>query len=97
MEGILSAGETYRLVEVEAPAGYERAADVEFTVEAPMLGPDENYVQHVEMIDQRTPVPPRSHSARTGDTPLAPLAAGVALAAAGVAAASALRQRRKQG
>ena len=53
IEGVLVAGKTYRLVELEAPEGYVKAADVTFAVGNPKLGPNEGYVQHVEMVNER--------------------------------------------
>lgn len=58
VEGVLVAGKTYRLVELAAPDGYAVAEDVAFTVENPKLGPQEGYVQHVEMVDERVPEAP---------------------------------------
>lgn len=58
IEGVLVAGKTYRLVELAAPDGYAVAEDVAFTVENPKLGPQEGYVQHVEMVDERVPEVP---------------------------------------
>ena len=112
IEGVLVAGKTYRLVELAAPDGYAVAEDVAFTVENPKLGPQEGYVQHVEMVDERvptasgeTPQDPKKTSvpkwlagllAKTGDAPLGALAAAVALGAAGVAGAVGVRRRRKR-
>ena len=112
IEGVLVAGKTYRLVELAAPDGYAVAEDVAFTVENPKLGPQEGYVQHVEMVDERvptasgetpqdpkkTPVPKwlAGLLAKTGDAPLGALAAAVALGAAGVAGAVGVRRRRKR-
>lgn len=105
VEGTLTAGEGYRLVELEAPAGYQKAADVAFTVSAPAVGPNRNYVQRVEMVDERAPAPagpahPTGGSfgslSRTGDSPMALVFSGVALASAGVAAALVVRRRRAE-
>lgn len=53
MDGRLLAGHQYKLVEEEAPAGYLKAEPVIFTVEGRLAGPDENYVQMVEMVDEK--------------------------------------------
>ncbi|WP_268891909.1 SpaA isopeptide-forming pilin-related protein, partial [Eggerthella guodeyinii] len=112
IEGVLVAGKTYRLVELAAPDGYIVAEDVSFTVEDLKRAPQEGYVQHVEMVDERvptasgetpqdpkkTPVPKwlAGLLAKTGDAPLGALAAAVALGAAGVAGAVGVRRRRKR-
>lgn len=103
VEGVLVAGATYRLVELEAPAGYVRADDVSFTVENPKLGPREGFVQQVDMVDELEAAPPAKTPAatrpfgflaKTGDPSLALLVGGVVFAAAGIAAASGVRRRR---
>lgn len=105
IEGVLVAGKTYRLVELAAPDGYAVAEDVAFTVENPKLGPQEGYVQHVEMVDERVPEAPAKPSAsrgpfgflaKTGDAPLGLLAVGATLAAAGIAASVGVRRRRRR-
>lgn len=105
IEGVLVAGKTYRLVELAAPDGYAVAEDVTFTVENPKLGPQEGYVQHVEMVDERVPEVPAKPSAsrgpfgflaKTGDAPLGLLAVGATLAAAGIAASVGVRRRRRR-
>lgn len=53
--GKLVSGETYRLIETEAPKGYEIAKPVEFTIPAEAVGPNENKVIQVEMIDKKIP------------------------------------------
>lgn len=58
IEGVLVAGKTYRLVELETPDGYAKGADVAFTVENPKLGPNEGYVQHVAMVNERVGAEP---------------------------------------
>ena len=54
LEGVLAAGETYKLHEVIAPDGYEIANDVTFTVA------DDGKVQTVIMKDELTPTTPPS-------------------------------------
>lgn len=54
--GKLVIGKTYYLVEKEAPDGYKIADPVEFTIPVETVGPNENKVIHVEMIDQKIPV-----------------------------------------
>lgn len=100
VEGVLAAGETYRLVELEAPAGYAVAADVTFTVEDPAVGPDEGFVQHVSMVDE--PLPAKavcgpSGLLRTGDPALQGMLAlaGIAVLAVAAVGASTLRKRRR--
>ena len=105
VEGVLVAGESYRLVELEAPDGYVVAEEVPFTVDDHKRGPQEGYVQHVEMTDERVPTVPAKPQAtkglfgflaKTGDTPLGVLVGGVALATVGIAAAASVRRRRKR-
>lgn len=103
VEGILVAGETYRLQETEAPAGYLLANDVEFIVDNPKVAPDEHHTQLVEMVDERIPSPAKETpvakrpTARTGDpwTQAVPLVVGSALLAVCIAGASILRHRRR--
>ncbi len=97
VEGVLAAGKTYRLQELEAPAGYAKADDVPFTVDDPKVAPDEDHTQLVEMIDQRIPAAAKGAMTRTGDpwASAGALAGGVLVAAAGVAGASVLRRRRR--
>ena len=54
LEGVLAAGETYKLHEVIAPDGYEIANDVTFTVAS------DGKVQTVVMKDELTPTTPPS-------------------------------------
>ncbi|MDD3339203.1 MAG: SpaA isopeptide-forming pilin-related protein, partial [Lachnospiraceae bacterium] len=54
--GKLFAGEKYTLTELSAPSGYEIAAPVTFTVEARDVGPDEDYIQAVSMVDKKSKV-----------------------------------------
>lgn len=60
--GLLTAGTTYRLVEIEAPPDYERAEPVEFTL--PKELPD-NMIMTVKMEDvkrtEKEPEPPSHH------------------------------------
>lgn len=52
----LVAGKTYTLKELKAPAGYEKAADETFTVEArDIVGIDQHIQGGIEMIDKKTP------------------------------------------
>lgn len=105
IEGVLAAGKTYRLVELEAPAGYMKAADVEFTVESLERGPNEHFVHYVEMIDEVSPVAPSgsgSSSKRqalllTGDNLNVSLLAlgGIGVVSLGVLGAILLRKSRK--
>lgn len=104
-EGVLVAGESYRLVELRAPDGYELAKDVAFVVDDPVLGPDEGHVQAVWMVDQAAVgggFPPSASDAsggltKTGDDlfSLGLLLGGVGLCATMVALAVAVRCRRK--
>lgn len=100
-EGVLAAGKTYRLQELEAPSGYLKADDVAFTVDDPKVAPGEPHTQLVEMVDQRVPAPAKSApsaAARTGDpwTPLVPVIVGVAVVAVIAAAAAIIIRRRKR-
>ena len=53
--GKLIIGKTYRLVETKAPAGYEIAEPVTFTIPTETVGPNENKMLQIEMIDKKTP------------------------------------------
>ncbi|MEG0680057.1 MAG: SpaA isopeptide-forming pilin-related protein, partial [Eubacterium sp.] len=52
IESILVEGKTYILVELEAPAGYQLAAPITFTMSDRKVGPNENYIQSWDMIDE---------------------------------------------
>lgn len=54
--GKLISGKTYRLVETEAPEGYEIAEPVEFTIPSEAVEADQNKVIQIEMTDKKTPV-----------------------------------------
>jgi hypothetical protein len=67
----LIAGETYTLRELQAPEGYEKAADVTFTAEAKDIKGTDEYVQSVTMIDQKSqpakPAQTVAQGVKTGD------------------------------
>ena len=54
----LVAGQTYTLKELKAPAGYEKADDQTFTVEAKDIAGVTPHVQFVSMTDKKTPTTP---------------------------------------
>lgn len=56
--GTLIIGKTYKLVETEAPDGYEIAEPIEFTIPNESVGPNENKTIQIEMIDKKSPVKP---------------------------------------
>ncbi|MDD3277490.1 MAG: SpaA isopeptide-forming pilin-related protein [Lachnospiraceae bacterium] len=56
ISGILVQGKTYLLTELKAPDGYEPANPVKFTMSDKKVGPNENFIQEIEMIDQKTPI-----------------------------------------
>ena len=62
-------GETYRLVEMSAPDGYEIAEAVSFTIPSEGVGPDEGKVISVSMKDEKTkPASPTDTTeVKTGD------------------------------
>ncbi len=97
LEGKLTAGETYQLVELEAPSGYAVAEPVRFTVENPAVGPGQNFVQHVVMVDQRLPETPLgSKLTSTGDNLGTAAFGALAVAFVGiVGTATAVRRRRR--
>ena len=88
IKGKLIAGETYTLHEVEAPEGYDLAADITFTVK------DDGSVTEVTMQDAKKPVPEVPGTPSTGDrtNPLAYVL--LVLGVAGLAA-TILTNRRK--
>lgn len=53
MEGKIVGGRTYKLVEKQAPDGYLMAEPVIFTVETKATGPDEGFIQTIEMVDKK--------------------------------------------
>jgi len=53
IEGELVIGQTYYLVETEAPEDYEKAAPVKFTISDEAVSAGQNLVVKVKMIDQR--------------------------------------------
>lgn len=53
LEGILSCGESYKLVETKAPNGYDIADPVAFTVDETMDA-NQNYVGKISMVDKKT-------------------------------------------
>ena len=74
----LTAGETYTLRELQAPEGYEKAADVTFTAEAKDIKGTDEYVQSVTMIDQKSqPAKPGTPSKGTSVKPAQTVAQGV--------------------
>jgi len=56
LNGTLSVGNTYKLVEVSAPSGYEIAADIEFTVANESVSAGENKVVTITMVDKASEV-----------------------------------------
>ncbi|MDD4850649.1 MAG: SpaA isopeptide-forming pilin-related protein [Gemmiger sp.] len=52
---VLVAGRSYTLKELAAPNGYELAAPITFQLETPLVGPGQNWVQHVVMQDKKIP------------------------------------------
>lgn len=56
--GKLVTGNTYKLIETEAPEGYEIAEPIDFTIPEETVGPNENKVIQIEMIDKKTPKKP---------------------------------------
>lgn len=61
--GQLAAGQTYQLVELNAPEGYQLAQPVEFTVSGDSVAPGEAPVLNVTMTNKKIPVTPS-----TGDS-----------------------------
>ena len=54
LEAVLKAGQTYKLVEDSAPAGYKTAEAMTFKVSEEM-GPDQNEMIDLKMIDEKIP------------------------------------------
>ncbi|MEG2478017.1 SpaA isopeptide-forming pilin-related protein [Gordonibacter sp.] len=101
IEGKLVAGKTYQLVELEAPSGYAVSDPVAFTVENPVLGPDQNFVQKVRMVDQRLPAPVGNTSTgklgKTSDVLEGALLGLFAVVGIGAATAATAVHRRRRG
>ena len=85
-------------MELEAPAGYLKAAGV-IVAENPKLEPDAGFVRQVQMTDKRVPVQsdPPGMLVCASDAPFGLVVAGGAFAAAALMLAAALRQRRLRG
>lgn len=85
-------------MELEAPAGYPKAAGVAFVAENPKLEPDAGFVRQVQMTDKRVPVQsdPSGMLVCASDAPFGLVVAGGAFAAAALMLAAALRQRLPQ-
>lgn len=67
--GTLIIGKTYKLVETEAPDGYEIAEPIEFTIPDESVGPNENKTIQIEMIDKKSPVKPATADPAAKDNP----------------------------
>ncbi|MEG0829198.1 MAG: SpaA isopeptide-forming pilin-related protein [Anaerovoracaceae bacterium] len=52
MNGLIKAGEQYRMREMKAPEGYSIGKPIVFTVDAKVVKPGERFVQSIEMVDQ---------------------------------------------
>ena len=71
VSGVFVVGETYQLVEVEAPNGYEVAAPVVFTIDDSTVANGENKIITVTMTDKKVMSPQQKEAPKTGDrTPL---------------------------
>ncbi|MDD3360127.1 MAG: SpaA isopeptide-forming pilin-related protein [Hespellia sp.] len=71
--GKLLHGEMYTRVESKAPNGYYVADPVTFTIPSDTVGPNQNKVQYVEMVDKKIPDAAKTNrinnpAAKTGDT-----------------------------
>lgn len=103
VEGTFTAGESYKLVEVEAPEGYEIAEPVEFTI-AEKAGANGSDVISVIMKDKEktttTVTPPEKTtppSVKTGDSaPVKPVTAMMFISLAGIVFLLILGRRRKE-
>ncbi|MBQ0079319.1 MAG: Cna B-type domain-containing protein [Eubacterium sp.] len=60
MAGKLKVGETYYLHEVKAPKGYKIAKDVAFTVPNVKVGPEDDMVIKIKMVDPKIPDGPKT-------------------------------------
>lgn len=56
--------------EVSAPAGYELAEPITFTMSDKAVGPDEDYIQEWTMVDKKTPTPKVPTTPVTPATPV---------------------------
>ena len=103
VEGTFTAGESYKLVEVEAPEGYEIAEPVEFTI-AEKAGANGADVISVIMKDKEktttTVTPPEKTtppSVKTGDSaPVKPVTVMMFISLAGIVFLLILGRRRKE-
>ncbi|MEF9998803.1 MAG: SpaA isopeptide-forming pilin-related protein [Lachnospiraceae bacterium] len=99
----LKTGDQYQLVETRAPQGYAVADPITVTIEPKQVGPKEDYVQQIEMIDLLlSEVPtdrksmPNDKNVRTGDdTNIVACLMGM-LCAGGIVAAFFLTKRKKK-
>ena len=97
ISGKLVVGKEYRLVEVEAPEGYEIAGPVTFTVKNEKVGPGEDKVITITMIDEKEkeevpPSPPKTND----DSPILPVAGLMALSLAGITVVSSKKRKDKR-
>ena len=51
--GVLNNGETYTLIETKAPDGYEIAEPITFTITSDSIGPKQNIIQELTMVDKK--------------------------------------------
>ncbi|MCC8136802.1 MAG: hypothetical protein LIO76_01835 [Clostridiales bacterium] len=65
LTGILSAGKTYTLVELDAPEGYETAEPMEFTVPDDAVSPGKDTTITVTMVDRLSPSDPTTTDDQT--------------------------------
>lgn len=63
--GVLAAGETYTLVETQAPLGYDVAAPISFTVESTPASPGRMHAHTIVMVDTLTPPAPEASNGTT--------------------------------
>lgn len=64
--GVLVAGQSYKLVETAAPAGYQIASPVEFTVTSDREDPGRTHTVTITMTDQKTPTTPAGGGSGSG-------------------------------
>lgn len=68
--GVLNNGETYTLVETKAPDGYAVSDPVTFTITSDRIGPNQNLVQKITMVDRKLPVEEQTNPDGEKNTPI---------------------------